>query len=116
MSAFFVRRGTTWAAVALSLTMAACGGEDPTGPTVTTEVEIRDNQFDPGAIQVSPGATVTWTWAGVNTHNINFGDASITDATGRSSGTYSTPMPSTPGTYDYQCNFHPGMAGSVVVQ
>jgi plastocyanin len=74
--------------------------------------------FDPPDIRVSPGATVTWTWAASNTedHNVVFAEPSITDSGVQSSGSYSTAMPVAPGTYEYECQFHAGMEGSVLVQ
>jgi plastocyanin len=109
--------------MALSLTVVGCG-DDPTGnggggggnPVVTTSVYVRDNSFDPAAIRVSPGATVTWTWAGANPHNVIFSSPSITDSGTMMNGTFATAMPTAPGTYSYSCTVHPGMNGSVQVQ
>ncbi|HUF74990.1 MAG TPA: plastocyanin/azurin family copper-binding protein [Longimicrobiales bacterium] len=119
-----VRRGAAWMLTAFAVVMTGCGGDNGTGPgddgrVATTSVTVTANQsFDPANIRVSPGATVTWTWAPSNEdHNIVFADASITDlTTGQSSGTFSTAMPTTPGTYSYLCQFHSGMAGSVLVE
>jgi plastocyanin len=117
MARFFVRRGVgRGALVVLGLMVAACG-DDGTGPEDTEEVAVQDNQFSPEDIVVSPGATVTWTWSGINTHNVNFAAAGITDSPDQATGTHSTTMPTTPGTYAYQCDFHPAlMTGSVQVQ
>ena len=119
MASFLVRRSAAWKMVLLALAAAGCGDDpvDPGGPVVTTSVTIGPgNAFNPPAIRVSPGAMVTWTWSETVSHNINFADASITDLASQNTGTYSTAMPTTPGTYTYQCNFHSGMAGSVQVQ
>lgn len=84
---------------------------------MTTSVTVGPGDtFTPQAIQVSPGATVTWTFTGVNTHNVNFSSASIGDSGDQSSGAYATAMPATPGTYAYQCDHHSGMGGTVLVQ
>jgi plastocyanin len=82
---------------------------------MTTAVTVGPgNSFNPSAIQVSPGATVTWTFAG-GTHNVTF--SSIAVASGdMSSGTFLAAMPTTPGTYAYSCTIHSGMNGSVLVQ
>jgi plastocyanin len=78
---------------------------------------VTDDQFTPGAIQVSPGATVTWTWSGTgNLHNVTFANAAIADSGNQTSGTYDTAMPTATGTYTYQCTNHSGMDGSVLVQ
>jgi plastocyanin len=84
----------------------------------TTAVTVLGNlTFDPANIQVSPGATVTWTWAAnAGAHDVTFPSTAIADSGARSSGTFSTTMPTTPGTYAYSCTLHAGMNGSVLVQ
>jgi plastocyanin len=72
--------------------------------------------FDPSAIIVAPGATVTWTWANTTQHNVTFANASITSSSTQAGGTYSTAMPSAAGTYSYSCTLHAGMSGTVQVQ
>lgn len=114
-----VRRLASWALLSFVLVGAGCGDDPagPAGPVVTTSVTLGPgNAFNPPAIRVSPGATVTWTWSENQAHNIDFADGSITDLASQSTGTYSTAMPMTPGTYTYVCNFHSGMTGSVQVQ
>lgn len=123
-----------FSAVALVLSVAAfaCGGS-PTGngdgngngggggggggggPVATTSVEVQDNSFDPSAITVSPGATVTWTWRGSEQHDVTFDDSQFQNGPLQSSGTHSVTFP-TAGTYDYECTQHAGMEGSVVVE
>jgi plastocyanin len=92
--------------------------DDPTGPSNTGAVTVRDFEFDPEDIVVAAGGTVTWTWgAGITeAHNVTFASASITDATDRLTGTFSATMPATPGIYTYECTNHIGMSGSVEVQ
>jgi plastocyanin len=98
--------------------LSACGDDStgPVTPVATTSVEVRDNAFSPAAIVVAPGATVTWTWSGTATHSVDFASASITDGPSQSSGTHVTDMPTTPGTYAYQCDHHSSMSGTVLVQ
>jgi plastocyanin len=84
---------------------------------MTTAVDVKDNSFDPDLIQVSPGATVTWTWnATSNPHNVTFTNASITSSSTQNSGTFATAMPTTAGDYAYQCTIHSGMTGTVRVE
>ena len=117
MGRSLVRSSVGWLAAGLSAALVACGGEDPVGPVATNQVEVRDNRFSPINIRVAPSTTVTWTWVSTaETHNVNFASASITDGPDQSSGTYSTTMPSAPGTYTYACTNHVGMTGSVQVQ
>jgi plastocyanin len=117
MTRFHVRRGTTWMAVALSVAVLAACEDDPSGPAQGGAVNVTDAGFDPEDIVVDAGATVTWTWTGSLDHSVVFADASITDSPTQASGSFSTTMPTTPGTYTYVCSEHPvAMTGSVQVQ
>ena len=117
--------------VVLCVAAAACGGSDSvtgttsgnpgsntggTGPTATTSVTMSGLQFKPSAILVSKGATVTWTNQDNLAHNVTFSDNTITSITDFSSGSKSSVMPQTAGTFSYRCTIHPGMNGTVTVQ
>lgn len=131
MNRSHVRRGTPLMVGVFLAAFTACGG-DSTGPstgggggggggggttfTTTTNVTVDDNSFSPENIQVSPGATVTWTWSGTNSHNVTFADASITDIGNHTSGAHTSTMPMAAGDYTYQCTNHGGMTGTVRVQ
>jgi len=69
------------------------------GPTV----RVGDNYFKAKAIRVTPGATVTWTWVGSDSHDVRF-------------GTYGSKLKNH-GTYRYYCSLHKnkGMKGTVIV-
>ncbi len=132
---FSSRRSTYLCTALLAVLATACGGSDsPTdggnggsgnggggggGPTVTTSVSVQDNFFTPEDIQVSPQATVTWTWAGSAEHNVTWtgsNTSGLTDSTTQSSGAFLATMPATSGTYAYFCTVHGlSMSGSVVV-
>lgn len=118
MAIISVRRSRASVAVVLGLALAGCE-DDPSGPSQTGSVTVRDFEFDPDNIAVAPGATVTWTWNGTTTegHDVTFDSPAITDSPTQMSGTFSTTMPMTPGTYAYHCSVHPViMTGSVEVQ
>ena len=116
MTSTFVRRSGACLALLLGIVIAGCG-DDPAGPSQTGAVDVNDFEFDPDNIVVEGGGMVTWTWTGVEDHNVTFADASITDSPTQTSGTFSATMPTTPGTYTYQCTVHPVvMNGSVQVQ
>ena len=122
--------------MSLLVAVPACGGDSPTGgggggiggdydggngdndPVVTTSVNVVDFDFTPPDIQVTPGATVTWTWTGSDTHNVTFTVSSgIVNSVTQTSGTYQVAMPTVTGVYTYQCTIHPSdMTGSVTVQ
>ncbi len=118
---------TVCGATVVALAVYGCGGDSPTGgggggggtPVETTSVAVNDNNsFTPPNIRVSPGATVTWTWAGTTDedHNINFTNPGILDSQNKRTGTHQAVMPASAGTYTYTCTNHTGMDGSVQVQ
>ena len=112
--------------MSLLLAVAGCGGDSPTDdgdgagggtPIATTSVTVGDFFFNPESIVVSPGATVTWTWAGTVGHNVTFASSAITSSGTQISGTHQAAMPTATGAYSYQCTIHPSsMNGSVTVQ
>ncbi|MCH7935168.1 MAG: cupredoxin domain-containing protein [Gemmatimonadetes bacterium] len=137
MKNFDVRRGAPWMAMALFFAVAGCGGDSGTnggggngdggsgggggtGPTVTTSVTVSNNFFNPASIQVSPGATVTWTWAGGSPegHNVTFASSEVSAPSAtQTTGTFQVDMPTAPGEYAYQCTIHPTqMNATVTVQ
>ena len=80
----------------------------------TTTVDLpKSYKFEPPAITVDAGATVTWTNHDDFTHNVTFeGEEGLTMRPGEST-TRDFP---TAGTYAYQCSLHPrDMNGTVVV-
>ena len=117
----FRRRFWIWAGVSLIVVAAlAIAGAiyiqnelDPGDPVVgVTSVDVHDNEFEPSAVQITAGQTVTWTWSGNEDHNV-VGDGLESDT--QSSGTYSFTF-NEPGTYSYECTLHFFMRGEVVVQ
>jgi len=101
----------------LVLTLSACasaGAAPPAsssplgeGPTVVLEA----TSFEPADVRVESGTTVTWQWAGGAAHDVTgpeFASGIQTD------GTFAYTF-NQPGAYDYWCNLHPGMKGTVTV-
>ena len=88
-----------------------------------TEVRVQalDNIFRAPAIQVVPGATVTWTNDGRNDHDVLpvEGDAWGVEVADFQPGDAYEHTFSDPGVYDYYCSIHgtttAGMVGTVVV-
>ena len=91
----------------------ASGTSTPAGENVT--VRINGMRFDPQNITVKPGTTVTWVHGSQMPHTISG------NADGMSSGTlyngqrYTHTFKAT-GRYNYVCDLHPSMTGSVVVE
>jgi plastocyanin len=128
-------------AVALAAaSLAACGGGSsgyPTGsggqnpppggqqpPSTTSTVSVQNNRFNPSAITVAAGTTVTWTWDSCDSdgyggqtcvaHSVTFagGSGSAVQSTGSYARTFNVS-----GTFNYQCAEHGAtMSGQVVVQ
>ncbi len=76
-------------------------------------VRIEGFAFDPGNLQVAPGATVTWTNEDSAQH-----DATARDADWKterlSKGERDTLTFDSPGDYDYYCSIHPSMKARLV--
>lgn len=91
-------------------------------PTAVT-VDVVNNQFQPSAVTIAVGGTVTWDWAAnAITHNVS-PDATEPVRSGNpvnGPNTYQYTF-NTPGTYQYYCEVHGapgliGMSGTVTVQ
>lgn len=125
-----------WALAAAVMLAAGCGSDDPTGPddngngggggggggepVQTTSVSVQDSQFNPSSIQVSPGATVTFTWTGSLAHNVIWVGGGRPNSGTQTDGTYQAAMPAAATTLTYYCNLHgtptSGMRGTIRVQ
>jgi plastocyanin len=117
--------------------LAACGGDkttDPgdtgetgatgatgtTGPTGSTssEISVQDNKFSPSSTTVPTGTSVSWTWTGINSHNVTFDTPGVTgSATQANGGSFSKQFNSA-GTFPYHCSIHGAgvMSGTIKVQ
>lgn len=90
----------------------------PTTPPTSsgTEIVANDaNQFNPSSLTVARGATVTFTFQ-TTMHNVIF--AAVTGAPaniGNSSNTGVQRVFATAGSFGFDCNLHPGMRGTVIV-
>jgi plastocyanin len=112
MAGTVVVPGTAGAAAPGSQPSPAVPAPPPSAPGVVT-VEIADFTFTPAQLTVTAGTEVVWTNGGRSPHTVSgdFGD----------SGTLTTDQSfrftfNEEGTFDYLCQFHPNMIGSVVVQ
>ena len=101
----------------LGLVAVGCAGSTSgadASPVATTSVEMpKSYRFAPTAITVEAGATVTWTNNDNFTHSVRLeGEEPLVAAPGASvQRTFDTP-----GTFSYDCSFHPqNMKGTVVV-
>ena len=99
----------------IALGMAGCGSEESSEPVATTEVAMaKSYRFEPKAIEVDAGETVTWTNDDNFTHTVRVdGQADHkVDRGDRLSLTFDEA-----GTYHYVCTLHrQDMDGEVIVR
>lgn len=126
-------RGRIARGAALALALAAgmaCGGSDSTSPvkpptppgTICTPGNgtvcmTSSNTFDPAAMTVTVGSTVTWINDTGVTHNVTFDTpGSPADIASFKSGAQNATFPSK-GTFAYHCTIHgKSMSGTITVQ
>ncbi len=104
------------ALLAILLAVAGCASPAAAKPVSTTHVEMPPSyRFDPTAIQVPVGATVTWHNSDNFTHSVHLLDGSNVDKVARP-GESITITFAKAGEYQYECSFHPrDMKGTVIV-
>ena len=111
-------------ALAIAMTFVACstsGSSDNAGagePVATSVVNLPPSyRFEPAAITVKAGTTVTWTNRDNFTHSVQFKDGGLpTDPMLMKPGENTTYTFATAGTFHYQCSLHPqNMQGTVTV-
>jgi plastocyanin len=102
------------AIVALVLAGCSAGAGASASPVATTTVDLpKSYKFDPAAITVDVGATVTWTNNDNFTHNVTFAGAAPQAMKPGESVTKDFPAA---GSFPYQCSLHPrDMQGTVIV-
>ena len=77
-------------------------------------VNIIDLDFDPREVTVAQGAEVTWTNIGQAPHTVTAKDSSWTSELLQNGDTFSHTF-DTVGRYEYLCNLHPSMVGTIIV-
>ncbi|MGH2618827.1 MAG: cupredoxin domain-containing protein [Thermomicrobiales bacterium] len=79
-------------------------------------VEIIDFAFDPPAIDVPLGGSITWTNGDTVPHTATGLDREALQSGTIAAGESYSQAFDTAGTYEYFCEFHPNMKGSIVVE
>lgn len=121
--------------IVLAIALSSCGGgsDNPTTPPPpndtnyppgsppggspmgnTSTITVSDNRFDPSALTVPVGTTVTWTFGGYAAHNVTF-DNGVSSGD-KTSGSYERTFAQA-GSYPYHCTIHgTSMSGTITVQ
>jgi plastocyanin len=123
-----VRKGLmtrTWALIwvvvaAGSMAAAGCGGEAGTATAETStapagKVAIADFDYDPKAVTVQAGTTVTWANSDEAAHTATADDGSFDTGTLEKGDSKAVSLDE-PGTYTYYCRFHAFMTATVEVE
>ena len=100
---------------ALAVLAAGCGGDEDAEPVATTEVQMaKSYRFEPKAISVEAGDTVTWTNDDNFTHTVHVDGRE--DHKVDKGDSFSLTFEKA-GTYHYVCTLHSqDMEGEVIVQ
>jgi plastocyanin len=92
---------------------------EATEAPTTANVNVVNNSFNPGALTISAGMTVIWTWApnAVQHNVVPVGSEPTSSGIPRNGPFTHQHTFNTPGTYSYVCEVHgPSMAGVITVQ
>jgi plastocyanin len=119
-----MKKLTALAAVALALSLGACGSSSPSSPTSAPPADLTVNivgingssSFAPNPTTVTVGQRVVWKNVDTRTHDI-IQDANLftTPVIATNASADAVTM-STRGTFTYHCGIHPSMTGTVIVQ
>jgi plastocyanin len=78
-------------------------------------VEIQNFAFNPGTVEIPAGTVVTWTNLDTTAHTVTAQDGSFNSGNLNPGQTFSFTF-DTPGTYVYNCAYHPNMQATIVVK
>jgi plastocyanin len=106
--------------VAALLAGCGAGGFTSSGagaaPASNDQVTIKGYAFAPNPITVQAGSTVTWENDDSTEHTATASDGSFDTGTIQGHGATAKATVRQPGTYDYVCEFHPFMKGTITVE
>ncbi|MBA2285383.1 MAG: cupredoxin domain-containing protein [Ktedonobacteraceae bacterium] len=97
------------------VTPTAATGSTPTAATSANTVGVSNFTFSPGALTVHVGDKVTWTNNDSVAHTVTSDNGKFDSSTLAPGASFSFKFTKA-GTYDYHCNIHTSMHGSIIVQ
>jgi len=99
------------------MSMAPASGEPASGSPAASghSVTIQNLSFQPNALTVSVGTTVTWTNNDSTQHTVTADDGSFDSGVLQEGATFSQTFTAA-GTFSYHCNIHSTMTGTITVQ
>ncbi len=92
----------------------AGSGQGEEAGTVT--VEISDFAYGPDTVTIPAGGTVTWTNRDAAPHTATARDREVLQSGTLEQGESFSQTFATPGSYEYFCEFHAGMKGTIIVE
>jgi plastocyanin len=121
-----VRYGAGALLIAGALLLGACSSSPASkgaskGPphassATGTKITISNFMFSPMALTVSPGATISVTNMDSATHTLTATEGQFNSGNVNRNQTKTFIAPMQAGTYDYRCNIHQYMMGSITVK
>jgi plastocyanin len=93
---------------------AARANDDGKAATGAQAVQIHNFSFGPGTLTVPAGTIVTWTNLDSVAHTATADNGAFNSGNIAPNNSFSFRF-DTPGTYVYNCSYHPSMQGTIVV-
>ena len=106
----------------VTVTLMAVGGAAGTPAAASeqggaaVEVDIQDFAYNPASVTIEVGQSVTWTNQDSAPHTATTRDRDVLQSGTLNQGESYTQTFDTAGTYEYFCEFHTNMKGTVVIQ
>ena len=94
---------------------SARANDDGKSATGAQAVQIHNFAFTPATLEIPAGTTVTWTNLDTVAHTATADDGTFDSGNINPNESFSFQF-DTPGTYVYNCSYHPSMQGTIVVK
>ena len=91
------------------------GGAQCDGTTTACAVTVQDNSFSPSTRRVTAGSTVRWTNQGASPHT-STSLVDVWDSGNLNGGQSFEHTFDSAGEFEYECVYHDGMTGTIVVE